>query len=136
MRIGQYIYTKLAADSAVTALVGTRIYPVFLPQNAEYPAIVYMTENTPHSLTKTQAADKDVAKVTFHYWASAAQGENGYEAIEDIDEAVRAALDFVEDNAGGVTVVSCHYDGSLDGRDEEMTLFLKTANYTFITTNT
>lgn len=136
MRIGQYIYTKLAATTAVTDLVGTSIYPVFLPQKAEYPAIVFMTDNTPHSLTKTQAADKDVAKVTFHFWASAAQGENGYAAIEDIDEAVRAALDYVEDTAGGVTVVSCHYDGSRDGRDDEMTLFLKTANYTFITQNT
>ena len=135
MKIGQYIYAKLSATTAVTDLVGTRIYPVFLPQNAEYPAIVFLADNVPHTNTKDTPADLDRATVTFHYWASAAQGENGYAALDNIDEAVRDALDFVEATAGSVTVESCHYDGSNDGRNEEMTLFARTATYTFITRN-
>ena len=135
MKIGQYIYAKLTADSAVTALVGTRIYPVYMPQQATYPAIVYMADNVPHTVTKDTPADLELATAKFHYWASAAQGENGYAAIDDIDEAVRDALDFVEGTAGSVTVELCHYDGSKDGRDEEMTLYMREATYTFITRN-
>lgn len=135
MRIGQYIYAKLAATTAVTDLVGTRIYPVFLPQDAAYPAIVFLADNVPHSTTKTQAADKDKATVTFHIWASAAQGENGYAALDNIDEAIRDALDYVEATAGSVTVEVAHYDGSRDSRNDEMTLFMRDATYTFITKN-
>ncbi len=135
MKIGQYIYAKLTAAAPVTALVGTRIYPVFMPQDAAYPAIVFLADNAPHSNTKTQASDHDRATVTFHFWASAAQGENGYAALDNIDEAVRDALDYVEGTAGSVTVEVAHYDGSRDGRDEDMTLFLRSATYTFITKN-
>lgn len=135
MKIGQYIYAKLTATSAVTALVSTRIYPVFMPQDAAYPAIVFLADNVPHSITKNEASDHDRATVTFHFWASAAQGENGYAALDNIDEAVRDALDYVEGTAGSVTVEVAHYDGSRDGRDEDMTLFLRSATYTFITKN-
>jgi len=135
MKAGQYIYAKLTAATAVTDLVGTRIYPVFLPQNAEYPAIVYLVDNEPHTVTKDTPADLDIARVKFHFWASAAQGENGYQSVEDIDYAVREALDFVGGTAGTVTVELCHYDGSKDGRDDEMTLFMREASYTFITKN-
>lgn len=136
MRIGQYIYAKLSATTAVTDLVGTRIHPVFLPQDATYPAVVFLADNVPHTTTKDTPADLDRATVTFHIWASAAQGEDGYAALDNIDEALRDALDFVESTAGSVTVESCHYDGSQDGRNEDMTLFLRTATYTFITKNT
>jgi alanine dehydrogenase len=135
MKVGQYIYAKLSATSAVTALVGTRIHPVYLPQNAAYPAVVYMVDNVPHSLTKTQASDLDRSTVRFHIWAEAAQGQDAYAAVENIDAAIRTALDYVSGTAGSVTVESCHYDGSNDGRNEEMTLFLREATYTFITKN-
>lgn len=37
----------LKADSAVTALVGTRIYPVQLPLNCTFPAISYFNVSDP-----------------------------------------------------------------------------------------
>lgn len=139
MNTGKYIYTKLKATAAVTALIGsgdnTRLYPVYLPQNVAYPAVVFTVANVPHHFVKDQPSDIDRAKVTFHIWASAAQGENGYQQIEDIDAAIRTALDYVEGTAGGVTVVNCHYDGSTDGRDEEMTLYMREAIYTVMVKN-
>lgn len=135
MKIGQYIYAKLAATTAVTDLVGTRIYPVYMPQDAAYPCIVYMADNVPHHLVKDQPSDLDRSTVRFHIWASAAQGENGYAALDNIDAALRTALDYVEATAGGVTVGNCHYDGSNDIRNEEMTLLGREAIYTFITRN-
>ena len=136
MNVGQYIYTKLSGTSAVSALVGSRIYPVFLPQTAAYPAIVYRMTNEPNERQmKTQAADHDRATVTFNFWADASQGANAYAALDSIDKAVRDALDFVEATAGGVTVEHCHYDNSSDDFDAEAMLLLRTATYTFITKN-
>lgn len=39
--IGVGLRTYFLTKSAITALVGTRIYPSVLPQNADLPAIVY-----------------------------------------------------------------------------------------------
>jgi hypothetical protein len=39
--VGELIYTQLAADSGVSTLVGTRIYPRRLPQSPSVPAITY-----------------------------------------------------------------------------------------------
>lgn len=135
MRIGQYIYSVLSADAGVTALVGTRIYPVFLPQDAAYPAIVFLADNEPPFDSKTQASDHDKETVTFHFWASAAQGENGYAALDNIDDAIREVLEYATGTAGSVDVVSCRRGPSRDGRNEEMTLFMRERIYTFITRN-
>jgi hypothetical protein len=39
--IGEGLRAYLLADTAIAALVGTRIYPLRLPQKAEFPSIVY-----------------------------------------------------------------------------------------------
>ena len=135
MNLGKYIFAMLSADATLTTLVGTRIYPVFLPQAAAYPAIVYTVVNAPLDRQKDATAFHDRAVVTFHIWADALQSQDAYNALDDIDSALRAALDFVEGTAGGVTAESCEYEGSRDGRDEERTLFLREAIYKFITLN-
>lgn len=136
MYLGKYIYGKLSTTTAITDLVGTRIYPVFLPDKVAYPAIVYTVANLPLDRgMKDQPANHDRAIVTFHIWADHAQGQQGYDDLDSIDAALREALDFVEGTVAGVIVEGCHYDGSRDGRDEERTLFLRETNYTFTTKN-
>jgi len=39
--IEQKIYTVLTTSTGISALVGSRIYPIVLPQNPTYPAITY-----------------------------------------------------------------------------------------------
>lgn len=41
MTISTLVKAALAGDSSVTALVGTRVYPLILPQTPTYPAITY-----------------------------------------------------------------------------------------------
>ena len=136
MNTGKYIYSKLSAATAVTALVGTRIYPMYLPQNAVYPAVVYTVDNEPLDREKDVVAYLDRATVRFHIWASAAQGENGYGSVEDIDAAIRDTLDFAgPETAGGLAIRTAEYRGSTDTRDDEMTLFGRTALYIIVTQN-
>lgn len=136
MLLGKYIYGKLSITSAITDLVGLRIYPVFLIQDAAYPAIVYTVNNEPlDSRMKDKGPYHDRATVTFHIWADHAQGQQGYDDLDAIDAALRTALDNVEGTVSGVTVEACRYEGSRDGRDEERTLFLREATYRFTTKN-
>lgn len=41
MSIGTLLYGRLAGDSGVAALVGTRVYPMMLPQTPTLPALSY-----------------------------------------------------------------------------------------------
>lgn len=40
------LFTKLSGTAALTALVGTRIYPLIIPQGATYPAVTYQRIST------------------------------------------------------------------------------------------
>lgn len=135
MNIGKYIVAVLAADAGVSAIVGTRIYPVFVPQGATFPCVLYMVKNEPLDQTKGHPGYHDTALVTFHLWAEYNERQAAYSKLEDLDAAIRAALDNVEGTTAGVTVESCNYMGSIDGRDENNMMYLKTATYKFITKN-
>lgn len=132
MNAGKYIYSKLSADAGVTALVGDRIYPVWMPQNASFPAIVYTTSNAPLDQTKDHAGWLDKTDITFDIIADFAQGASAYNSTIDIDIAIRAAIDFVNSTSGGVTVDGCKYLGGRDIRDEDRVLCVRQSNYQMI----
>ena len=130
MNAGNYIYAKLAATAGVTALVSTRIYPVLMPQENAYPAIVYSVSNQPLDANmKDRGPYHDRATVSFTYWADIQFGQDAYTSLDSIDSAVRTALDFVAATAGGVTVETCKYLGSEDVFNEERTLLGRNATY-------
>lgn len=132
MNVGKYIYAKLTATAGVTALVSTRVYPVILPQNATFPAIVYTVSTAPNDSQKTQAANHDKEVVTFRFWADAQYGADAYTSVMAIDSAVRAAIDFVSGTAGSVQVDHCHFDRSEDIISDERLLIGRESVYTFI----
>jgi hypothetical protein len=39
--VGEFIYSKLAADSAFVALVGTKVYPDVAPQGTAHPFVIH-----------------------------------------------------------------------------------------------
>lgn len=135
MNVGKYIFSVLTADAGVSALVSNRIYPVIIAEKAVFPAIAYTVSTVPKDRQKDKASDYDIETVTFHFWADVQQGADGYTSTTAIDAAVRAALDFVEGTAAGVTVSHCHFDGSKDIVSEDRMLIGKEAVYTFITRN-
>lgn len=135
MNVGKFIYSVLAADATVSALVGTRIYPVIMAEKATFPAIVYSVSTTPKDRQKTAVSDHDTEVVTFHFWADIQQGADAYTKTNAIDAAVRDAFDFVSGTAASVIVEHCHFDGSKDIISEDRMLLGKEATYTFITKN-
>ena len=44
MTIEQAYYTKLIAIAGVSAIVSTRVYPHFVPQNGSFPCITYSSQ--------------------------------------------------------------------------------------------
>ncbi len=67
--------------------------------------------------------------------ADASQGNNAYASLDNIDLAVRNAIDFVAATAGSVEVSDCEYKDSEDGFNPENMTITRTATYRFITKN-
>ena len=109
------IYNVLS--TGVVAL-GSRIYPLKLPQNVAYPAVVYQRISTVrHSAFKRDAtAVEPVIQVDVY-----GEEGKGYEAFADVADAVRVAL---QRHSGG-TILDTFIDTERDDYEENTELFRK-----------
>lgn len=123
---GKFIRARLAATSAVTDLIGTRIHPIVLPQNATYPAVVYSITAERIDYTKGYAGNMDRVTVQFNIWG------DDYDELESIHDAIEAALDYNEGTAGGETMDSIRITSWHDGIDQDGEYLLRQVNYTMV----
>jgi hypothetical protein len=81
------LFAKLSATSGLTALVGTRIYPLIMPQGATYPAVTYQRIST-EPRESCMVADCGIARARIQVtaWAEA------FSAAKAIADQVRQAL--------------------------------------------
>ena len=89
MPVEAEIYTRLSGYSALTDLVGTRIFPNQLPQNTTLPAITY--HRVSGQRFSAMSGDSGVVKARFQFdiWGD---GVKSYKPCIDIREALRGAL--------------------------------------------
>lgn len=133
MRAEQVVYTLLAADAGVAALVGTRIYPGALPQGTALPALVYQHIDTVDLEPITAAAGGLIARgrVQVNALVDADRaGVSGYAQLKALGEAVRLALSFRSGLLAGVQVVSVLRDlAGSDQRDDDLGLLYQSSDY-------
>ena len=124
MKVGAAIYSLLVNNSAVSALVGTRIYPELAEEGAFAPYIVYsVVSNTPSDTkdgTPIDEAQLEIFSVG-----------NTYAAANDLADKVRAALDRKSQIVvGTVTVQSIHYTNEVVEVSEKRDLYISVQDYT------
>ena len=124
MKVGAAIYSLLVNDSAVSAIVGTRIYPELAEEGASAPYIVYsVVSNTPSDTkdgTPIDEAQLEIFSVG-----------NTYAAANDLADKVRAALDRKSQIVvGTVTVQSIHYTNEVVEVSEKRDLYISGQDYT------
>jgi hypothetical protein len=124
MKVGAAIYSLLVNDSAVSAIVGTRIYPELAEEGASAPYIVYsVVSNTPSDTkdgTPIDEAQLEIFSVG-----------NTYAAANDLADKVRAALDRKSQIVvGTVTVQSIHYTNEVVEVSEKRDLYISVQDYT------
>lgn len=99
--IAQALYTKLKFDTALAARVGSRIYPVRVPQDATYPALSYFRAST-HTFHAHHGASGIAAPLfQVSVWA---KGTGGALVVEEIADLVRLALDGFKGFVAGETI--------------------------------
>ena len=106
-----------ALNTGVTAL-GSRIYPLKLPQDVLYPAVVYQRIST----QRTHAFGRDATPVepVIQVDVYGHEGE-GYEAFADVADAVRTVLQ----RYSGGAILDIYLDAERDDYEENTELFRK-----------
>lgn len=97
-QVGKVIYDLLSNDASISALVGSRIYPVFAPQEAADPCITYGVEQTTYYETKEAASTLQKNDSTINVFSKT------YSECEDIAELVISVLDRYSGTNNGVKV--------------------------------
>jgi len=104
MNAGKAVYGILSANSGVTDLVGTRIFPEIAEQEAATPFIVYQLQSVAPEDTHDGPSKLDEVRFEFLCYADT------YDAAADVGVKVRAALDRVSGTYNGVNVESVQFN--------------------------
>jgi hypothetical protein len=103
MNEGKAIYSILTTDSAVSAIVSSRVYPQIAAQGAAFPFVVYVINDITPSDTKSGVSTLDEVR-----YEILAISENYAEAA-DLNEKIRTALDRYTGTVAGVVIDSIQF---------------------------
>jgi hypothetical protein len=90
--IGPAIRSILLADSTISGLVGTRIYPLELPLDCSFPALTYAIISDPYQIVMRSA------RCQINCWSE------DYTERETLKDAVENALTFYTGLQNGETI--------------------------------
>lgn len=99
--ISDHLNTYLNAQSSITSIVSTRIYPVILPQKPTYPAITYRDDD--HDVDETFAGQSGPTDSIYSIdaWATT------YAGTTTLGNAIRTALVNTAEAFGGINIHKC-----------------------------
>ncbi len=100
--------TFLSADPGVSGLIGSRIYPRLLPQNATLPAVVYSQVSGLRVTTHDKAANFTDQVYQFECVAS------DYKSMKKLAEKVRQAMEGFQGTMGATNVQGVFMTGERD----------------------
>lgn len=103
MTEGKAIYSILTGDSAVSALVGNRVYPQIAAQGAAFPFVVYVLQDTSPSDTKSGVSTLDEVRYDI------VVASESYAEASDLTNKIRTALDRYTGTVSGVVIDSIQF---------------------------
>jgi hypothetical protein len=126
--INDAIYTYLTtAGRATEALIGTRLYPLNLPQNPTYPAATY--QRITSQLTTTGQSEPGDLEDALYQFDAYATSHSGAKALAG---ALRADLSGYKGDMGGVEVDAIHFQNEYDFWGAEAGVWRVTLEFRFL----
>lgn len=122
----------LAANTGLTALVGSKIYPLVVPQGIPYPALVYLlVSKVPNNeACQGEGSSENPQQVRMQVSVYAER----YEQIVAIDEAVRGAIDHFKGTLGNTQISSLRFLSARDLYEQQALVFHRAIDYRIIYT--
>lgn len=118
---------EILEDSVlVQAQIGSRYYPVIIPQGVEYPAIAYSIVSNNPSETKSGPSRVDQYRIEFNVYGYS------YESVDDTCEALRDTIDFLGPAEwAGQYIEGVKYIAENDLYEQDLRLFRRSVEYYF-----
>jgi hypothetical protein len=116
----------LIADTAVLALVSTRVWPTILPQSPVLPAVTYQVISAFRRPTLTTTDNLPEKRVQIDAWGKT------FEQAHAVAEAVRKAIDGFQGTMGsspGVEVSGIHAESERVGYEPDSKLHRESRDY-------
>lgn len=107
-----FLVYALRAEAAVTSMVGQRIFPITVPQDATLPAIAYQRVDSPRDMAHDGPSGLVWPRVQVTCIAAR------YETAKLLAREVRRALNGVQGTINGVAVGGVFVEDDLDGHGE------------------
>lgn len=126
--LDQAIHALLVADSAVTAIVGTRIYPIRAPDNAVLPMLTYQRVSNvkEHYVSRETATFTDTI-FQIDCWV---KQSDTIGVLRNLATAVRTVLDDYRGITSGIDIQGILSDNEFDQPwDDELKIFGVTQRY-------
>lgn len=121
-------YSKLSGEATITALVGLRIYPNVIPQDATLPAIAYQTISRAGVMAHDGATGLAWQRIQTTIVADSSTG------AEAVAEACRKVLDGFRGTVGSVPVHAVFLDSAADNFGEITDTYVKRQDYRMMLT--
>ena len=100
MSISKAIYKILSSETDLTSLVSTRIFPSIIPQNENYPSLMYEIRDIEPIEIKARRHPKSEARIVIGVHATT------YADVQNISDIVVATLERYKDATDYSTVPS------------------------------
>lgn len=124
MSIGPSLRTFLLADTAIAALVGTRMYPVQLPQGTSQASIRYQHISGQRPIASPSGPLKlSGPRVQIDAWAPT------YAEAESLAELIKTRLNGYRGAMGATTVQGAFFSDERDGWEPESKLYFLSRDY-------
>lgn len=106
-----FLYQRLTSQTAVSSLIGTRVYPILAPAGTPLPLVVYQRTGVdrPQSLAGNVGNPVVTLQLTTY--------GTSYTSVKNIARQVRLAIDGWTGTTAGVTIQRTTLTGEADGVD-------------------
>lgn len=115
----------LQAQPSIANIVGTRIFPVVIPEGTNAPSLIYETVSAIPTYTFDGSVGLVTARITFTAWSP------DFSDCKTMQEAIRVALDNYPPSLMGSTPISAIWrdNGCRDGWDSISSFYRSSADY-------
>lgn len=128
--IGRFLYDYLTSQPNIVSLVGNKVYPLYLPQNVQTPAIVYFIQDQRLVESKTCYPYIFRSSILFNLWVDVDMGQEAYDTLEFLELQMMKSLHGVGDiTLGNVHLYSSKMHMVNSARDDTFLSFMKTMQF-------
>ena len=111
--IEEAVYARTVGDAGVAALIGTRCYPLVVPQDAAMPAIAY--QRISGAPERSHSGFSGVSETRFQFTCEA----NSYASAKAVAQALRRCWESFAGTVSNIAIGGAFVENESDGYSEE-----------------